>query len=107
MINSNLINEIKPKEELLVNVSLKAKEIILQEIDLIKEYRKLRMKGAKNSYYLIELPKAFVNGNYDPTKAYAISLGINKENNHKIIIIDLDEHKPILSVNNRRVLKNE
>jgi len=85
-----------------VNVQLKAKEIIIQEIDLIKEYKKLRLKGTKNNYYLIELPRSFVNGNYDPTKAYAISLGVNKENNHKIIIIDLDENKPVLSANNRR-----
>jgi len=89
-----------------VSLPLKVKqEITLLELDLIKEYRKLRLKGSKNNYYLIELPRGFVNGNYDPSKAYSIFLGVNKDNNHKIIIIDLDETKPILSANNRRVEK--
>jgi len=86
----------------IIDVPLKA-ELQILELDLVKEYRKLRLKGAKNNYYLIELPKPFVNGNYDPTKAYAISVAINKDNNHKCILIDLDENKPILSANNRRV----
>jgi hypothetical protein len=88
----------------IIDVPLKA-ELQILELDLVKEYRKLRLKGSKNNYYLIELPKPFVNGNYDSTKAYAISVAVNKANNHKCILIDLDEHKPVLSMNNRRCEK--
>ena len=90
--------------ENIVSVPLKVKqEHALLELDLMKEYRKLRLRGTKNNYYIIDLPKPFVNGNFDPSKAYAISLCVNKDTNHKCILIDLDEHRPVLSVNNRKV----
>jgi len=94
------------KNEINVNIPVKAELEILLLTQFLKEYKKLRVVNPKNNYYLIELPKPFVNGNYDPTQRYSIQMGFLKKNNHKIIFIDLDDHQEILSVNNRRKIIN-
>jgi hypothetical protein len=91
------------KNVISVNVQHKAELEVLVLSDFIKEYKKLRLIGAKNIYYLIELPKPFVNGSFDPTRKYSIQLAYNKRTNEKLILINLDDSAPILSINNRRL----
>jgi len=90
------------KNVISVNLPVKAELEVLVLSEFVKEFKKLRPIGSKNFYYLIEIPKAYVNGSYDPTKKYSIQLAYNKTNNHKLILIDLDDSAPILSLNNRR-----
>lgn len=98
------MNNQLPEVKKLINVNLpvKAQLEVLVLSDFVKEYKKMRPIGTKNNYFLIELPKPFVNGSYDPRKKYSIQLAYNKNNNHKLILIDLDDHLPCLSINNRK-----
>jgi len=94
------------KKEINVNIQVKATLEAFVLSDFIKEYKKLRPIGTNNVYYLLEIPRPFVNGAYDCKRKYSLQLAFNKKNNHKLILVDLDDNLPILSENNRRKLIN-
>jgi len=98
----NTISSDFKKEINVINVPLEAELEVLVLSGFVKEFKKLRSIGCKNFYYLMEIPKHFVNGSYSSTKKYSIQLAYNKHTNHKTIVIDLDESSPVLSINNRR-----
>ena len=83
------------KKQDFVNVQLKAERIIFACNDALKDYRKLRLKGhgTKRMHFLIDVPKQYIGANYCANSKYSLTFGLNKENNHKLVIIDLDDQK--------------
>ena len=79
----------------LINIQLKAEEIIYALQDSLKSYRRLRIKGkgAKGNYYFINVPRLYIGERYAPDKRYSVSFGVNKTNNHQLVVIDLDDQK--------------
>lgn len=80
-----------------VAVELPVKKRVF-EIQLFKQYKALRNKG---SYCLAQIPNEFINGHYAGGVKYGISLGIDQENQHRIVILDLDDQARM--INNRRI----
>ena len=83
------------KKQDFVNIQLKAERIIFACNDVLKDYRKLRLKGhgTKRMHFLIDVPKHYIGESYYPTSKYSLTFGLNKENNHKLVVIDLDDQK--------------
>lgn len=81
-----------------INIRLKAEQIIYSFQEGLKAYGKLRIKGrgAKGNYYFINVPRLYIGEKYAPNRKYSISFGMNKENNHSLIVIDLDDKKDLL-----------
>lgn len=67
------------------------------EIQLFKQYKALRNKG---TYCLCQIPNEFINGHYANGVKYGISLGVDEETQHKIIILDLQD--TVKMINNRK-----
>ena len=83
------------KENSSININLKAEKILYSCQENLKSYNKLRLKGrgTRDYYYLINVPRLYIGEKYAPDKKYSITFGQNKENNHALIIIDLDDQK--------------
>ncbi len=79
-----------------IAIELPVKKRLL-EIQLFKCYKKLRQKG---EYCLVQLPNEFVNGHFNAKTRYGLSLGVDEETQHRVIIIDLDDNRQ--AINNRR-----
>lgn len=81
------------KESIAIN--LNAEKVIFSCQENLKSYNKLRLKGkgTRDYHYLINVPKLYIGDKYCPDKRYSITFGLNKENNHQLIIIDLDDQK--------------
>jgi hypothetical protein len=77
----------------LVNIPLKMEQIIYSFQESLKSYRKLRLRGqgTRDIQYTILVPKIYIGEKYCPDKRYSVSFGTNKENNHQLIVIDLDD----------------
>ena len=78
-----------------VTVKLRAEQIIYSFQEGLKSYGKLRLKGRgiKGNYYFVNVPRLFIGEKYSPERKYSISFGQNKENNHSLVVIDLDDQK--------------
>jgi hypothetical protein len=87
------------KENESVTVNLKGQKIIYSFDDALRSYNKLQIKGkgTRDYQYLILVPRLYVGEKYCPDKRYSISFGMNKENNHQLVVIDLDDKKDLLS----------
>ncbi len=81
----------------LIDVQLKGEQIILAFNDCLKSYKKLRLKGegTRDYHYLINVPRLYVGGKYSPNRKYSVSFGTNKENNHQLVVIDLDDQEKL------------
>ncbi|VVB74677.1 Uncharacterised protein [uncultured archaeon] len=81
----------------LIDVSLLAEKIIYSFQDALKSYKKLRLKGegTRDYHYLINVPRLYVGEKYSPNKKYSVTFGLNKENNHQLVVIDLDDQEKI------------
>ena len=84
------------------NISVRAEMQVLVLSDFAVEYKKIRPVGKKNKYFLIELPRIFLNGHFDDKKKYEVKLCYGTDH-HRKIIIDLDNNLPIYSTNNRQL----
>ena len=82
-----------------VDIRLKAEQILYSFQENLKSYNKLRLKGkgTRDYHYLIYVPRLYVGEKYCPNKKYSVSFGMNKENNHQLVIIDLDDKKELMS----------
>jgi len=80
-----------------ININLIAEKVLFACQENMKTYNKLRIKGkgTRDYYYLVNVPKLFVGEKYCPNKRYSITFGVNKENNHQLVVIDLDDRKEI------------
>jgi hypothetical protein len=87
------------KENNSIEIKLIAEKIVYACKENLKTYNKLRLKGkgTRDYYYLINVPKLFVGEKYCPNKRYSISFGQDKKNNHQLVIIDLDDQADIKS----------
>ncbi|MEI7961230.1 MAG: hypothetical protein WCI04_02740 [archaeon] len=79
----------------LISIQLNAEQIIYSFQESLKSYNKLRMKGkgTKGNYYFINVPRLYIGARYAPNKKFAVSFGLNKVNNHQLVVIDLDDQK--------------
>lgn len=77
----------------LVNIPLKMEQIIYSFQESLKSYRKIRLRGrgTRDIQYTILVPKIYIGEKYCPDKRYSVSFGTNKENNHQLVVIDLDD----------------
>ncbi len=82
-----------------ININLIAEKFLFACQENLKTYSKLRLKGkgTRDYYYLINVPKLYIGEKYCPDKRYSITFGLNKENNHQLVIIDLDDQKAIIT----------
>lgn len=80
-----------------ISIRLKAEQIIYAFTESLKSYNKLRLKGkgTRAQHYLINVPGLYIGEKYAPNKRYSISFGMNKENNHQLVVIDLDDQKTL------------
>ncbi|VVB76121.1 Uncharacterised protein [uncultured archaeon] len=80
-----------------VDLCVKGEQIILAFNDCLKSYKKLRLKGegTRDYHYLINVPRLYVGNKYSPNRRYSVCFGMNKENNHQIVLIDLDDRQEI------------
>jgi hypothetical protein len=78
------------KEKNQITVKLNAEKIIYQFNDSLKAYHKLRLKGkgTRDYYYLVNVPRLYVGNKYCPNTKYSISFGMNKQTGHQLVIID-------------------
>jgi len=78
-----------------INIKMKAKRIIFACDDVLKDYRKLRLKGhgTKRMHFLIDVPKHYIGAGYCPTSKYSLTFGLDKGNNHRLVVIDLDDQQ--------------
>ncbi|MFA6064892.1 MAG: hypothetical protein WCW44_05910 [archaeon] len=90
-----------------ININLIAEKVLFACQENLKTYNKLRLKGkgTRDYFYLVNVPKLFVGEKYSPDKRYSITFGVNKENNHQLVVIDLDDRKD-LKCNDTPVLRN-
>jgi len=79
----------------LIDIQLKAEQIIYSYQEALKSYKKLRLKGqgTRDYHYLINVPRLYVGEKYSPNKKYSVTFGLNKQNNHQLVIIDLDDQE--------------
>ena len=84
-----------------VDIRLKAEQILYSFQENLKSYNKLRLKGkgTRDYHYLIHVPRLYVGEKYCPNNKYSVSFGMNKENNHQLVIIDLDDRKEMIAKN--------
>ena len=84
-------------QEQYISIKLKAEQIIYSFQEGLKSYNKLRLKGrgTRDYHYLINVPRLYVGEKYCPNKRYSVTFGQNKENNHQLVIIDLDDKKEL------------
>ncbi len=82
-----------------VTVNLKGQKIIYSFDDSLRSYNKLQIKGkgTRDYQYLILVPRLYVGEKYCPDKRYSVSFGMNKQNNHQLVVIDLDDRKELLA----------
>ncbi|MDD3159994.1 MAG: hypothetical protein PHQ98_03435 [Candidatus ainarchaeum sp.] len=82
-------------EKQLITISLNGEEVIYKFDENLKAYHKLRLKGkgTRDYHYLINVPRLYVGNKYCPDSKYSVSFGLNKNNNHQLIILDLDDSK--------------
>ena len=87
------------EEKTNISVNLIAERVLFACQESLKTYHKLRLKGrgTRDYHYLISVPRMFVGEKYCPTRKYSISFGVNKENNHQLVVIDLDDKKDLLA----------
>lgn len=80
-----------------IKVHFQAEQILYSCQENLKSYKKLRLKGkgTRAYHYLINVPKIFVGKKYFPDKSYAVSFGVNKQNNHQLVVIDLDDQEKL------------
>ncbi len=78
-----------------ININLIAEKVLFTCQENLKTYNKLRLKGkgTRDYHYLINVPRLYVGEKYCPDKKYSVTFGLNKENNHQLIVIDLDDRK--------------
>ncbi len=78
-----------------IKVGLIADKVLFACNENLKTYSKLRLKGkgTRGYYYLINIPKLYIGQKYSPNKKYSVTFGFNKEDNHQIVVIDLDDQK--------------
>ena len=83
-----------PKQDSMITVKLKGKQVLYKFDEALKSYNKLRLKGkgTRDYYYLINVPKLYVGEKYCPQKRYSISFGMD-EKGHQLVVIDLDDQK--------------
>jgi len=83
------------EEKKSINVNLIAEKVLFACQESLKTYNKLRLKGkgTRDYHYLINVPRLYVGDKYCPDKKYSITFGMNKENNHQLVVIDLDDRK--------------
>ena len=76
-----------------ITVNLNGEEVIYKFDDSLKVYHKLRLKGkgTRDYYYLVNVPRLYVGNKYCPNSKYSVSFGMNKYNGHQLVIIDLDD----------------
>jgi len=76
-----------------ININLVAEKVLFACQESLKTYNKLRLKGkgTRDYHYLINVPRLFVGEKYCPGKKYSIAFGVNKINNHQLVVIDLDD----------------
>ncbi|MCX6800562.1 MAG: hypothetical protein NTZ73_00005 [Candidatus Diapherotrites archaeon] len=81
-----------------VNIKFDAEKILFACRENFRTYNKLRLKGrgTRDYHYLINVPRLYIGGKYSPGKRYSVMFGENKENNHQLVVIDLDDQKEIL-----------
>jgi len=81
-----------------ININLNAEKVLFACQENLKSYNKLRLKGkgTRDYYYLINVPKLYIGEKYCPDKKYLITFGQNKQNGHQLVIIDLDDKKDLL-----------
>ena len=79
-------------------VNLKGQKIIYSFDDALRSYNKLQIKGkgTRDYQYLILVPRLYVGEKYCLDKRYSVSFGMNKQNNHQLVVIDLDDKKDLL-----------
>ncbi len=87
------------EEKATISVNLIAERVIFACQESLKAYHKLRLKGkgTRDYHYLISVPRMFVGEKYCPTRKYSISFGLNKDNGHQLVVIDLDDRKDLLA----------
>lgn len=87
------------EEKTFISVNLIAERVLFACQESLKTYNKLRIKGkgTRDYHYLIHVPRLFVGEKYCPNKKYSVCFGVNKENNHQLIVIDLDDKKDLLA----------
>lgn len=80
-----------------IKVDLIAEKVLFVCNENLKTYGKLRLKGkgTRDYYYLINISKLYIGQKYCPNIKYSITFGINKENNHQLVVIDLDDIKKL------------
>jgi hypothetical protein len=83
------------EEKEFININLVAEKILFMCQENLKTYNKLRLrgKGTRDYQYLINVPRLYIGEKYCPDKKYSITFGVNKENNHQLVVIDLDDQK--------------
>ena len=88
------------EESNLVTINLKGEKVIYSFDDSLKSYNKLQIRGrgTRDYQYLILVPRLYVGEKYCPDKRYSVSFGMNKENNHQLVVIDLDDRKELRSI---------
>jgi len=81
----------------LITINLKGEQVLYSFDDSLRSYNKLQIKGkgTRDYQYLILVPRLYVGEKYCPDKRYSVSFGMNKENNHQLVIIDLDDRKDL------------
>ena len=81
------------KEKNQITVNLNGEEVIYKFDENLKAYHKLRLKGrgTRDYHYLINVPRLYVGNKYCPNNKYSVSFGMNKQNGHQLVIIDLDD----------------
>ena len=80
-----------------IKIGLIADKVLFACNENLKTYSKLRLKGkgTRDYYYLINIPKLYIGQKYFPDKKYSVTFGFNKKDNHQIIVIDLDDKKEL------------
>jgi len=80
-----------------IKIGLIADKVLFACNENLKTYSKLRLKGkgTRDYYYLINIPKLYIGQKYFPNNKYSVTFGFNKENNHQIVVIDLDDMKEL------------
>lgn len=90
------------EERTYINLRLKAEQVIYAFTESLKSYNKLRLKGrgTRAQHYLINVPQLYIGEKYAPNKRYSVSFGMNKKNNHQLVVIDLDDQATLKAPRN-------
>ncbi|MFA5930687.1 MAG: hypothetical protein WC821_00065 [archaeon] len=81
----------------IINIPLLAEQMLYVFKENLKSYKKLRLigQGTRDYRYTILVPRLYVGEKYSPNKKYSVTFGFNKENNHQLIVIDLDDQEAV------------